>query len=157
DQSPNVFRRLGQVWVIKYEREMILMENSRGLAYLARLLAEPTRIVPAVSLLAAVAGIDPRITTGSSGELLDDQAFAAYKRRYAEVQEDMADAESDNDTRPIAKLQAESEAFELGTARATGLGGRRREKTNAERIRKTVSMAVKRATDSIANEHVLLG
>ena len=64
DRYSSVFPRLGQVWVHKYEGRMILMEYARGLLYLARLLVEPRRIVPAVSLLAVVAGIDARIRAG---------------------------------------------------------------------------------------------
>ncbi len=157
DQSSSVFQQLGQIWVIKYEGKMILMGNARGLSYLARLLVEPQRTVPAVSLLAAVAGIDPRITTGTSGRLLDDEAMAKYKQRYAELQEDLAEAESRNDLGRIARLQSEMEAFELEIARATGLGGRKREKTDTERVRKNVSMAVSRTIDSIRDEHAVLG
>jgi hypothetical protein len=157
DQSPNVFRRVGEVWVIKYEREMILMENARGLSYLARLLAEPSRIVPAASLLAAVAGIDPRITTGTSGRLLDDQAIAKYKQRYMELQEELQEAEGSNDLGRIDQLQSEMDAFATEIARATGLGGKKRERTDSEKIRKAVSMAVSRAIDSIRNEHAVLG
>lgn len=157
DRSASVFRRLGQVWVIKYDRSMILMQDARGLSYLARLLADANRIVPAASLLAAVAGIDPRITSGSSGRLLDDQAMAKYKQRYSELQEELEEAESSNDLGGIAKVQAEMEAFGTEIARATGLGGKKRERTDAEKVRKAVSMAVTRAIDSIRDEHAGLG
>jgi len=157
DHSASVFRRLAQVWVIKYEGEMILMQDARGLAYLARLLTEPGRTVPAASLLAAVAGIDPRITGGSSGRLLDDQAMARYKQQYAELQEDLGEAESQNDLGRVAKLQSDLEAFGTEIARATGLGGRKRERNDAEKVRKSVSMAVGRAIDGIRAEHEVLG
>ena len=81
DQSASVFRRLGQIWVLKYEGEMVLMQDARGMSYLARLLVEPGRVVPAVALLAAVAGIDPRIATGTSGRLLDDEAMTGSRTR----------------------------------------------------------------------------
>jgi len=157
DQHGSVFRQHGQIWVIKYQGEMILMGDARGMSYLARLLMEPGRTLPAVSLLAAVAGIDPRITTGTSGRLLDDEAMVKYKRRYAELQDDLQDAEKMNDLGRIAKLQSEMEAFALEIARATGLGGRKREKNDAERVRKNVSTAVSRAIDSIRGEHGVLG
>jgi hypothetical protein len=157
DQSPSVFRRLGQIWVIKYDRSMILMQDARGLAYLARLLADAGRVVPAASLLAAVTGIDPRISSGSSGRLLDDQAMSRYKQRYTELQEELEEAESRHDLGGIAKAQAEMEAFGTEIARATGLGGKKRERTDAEKVRKAVSMAVSRAIDSIRNEHAILG
>ena len=157
DRSANVFRRLGQVWVIKYDREMILMQDARGVAYLARLLADPGRNVPAASLLATVAGIDPRVTAGGSGPLLDDQAMARYKQRYAELQEELAEAEGRNDLGRIAKLQSEMEAFAGEIARATGLGGKKRARTDIEKVRKAVSMAVSRAIDSIRAAHAILG
>lgn len=157
DQSPSVFRRLGQIWVIKYECIMILMQDARGLAYLARLLADPGRIVPAASLLAAVAGIDPRIPAGTSGRLLDDEAMARYKERYAELQDELAEAESRNDLGRVANLQSELDAFGTEIARATGLGGKKRERTDIEKVRKSVSMAVSRAIDSIRDEHAGLG
>lgn len=67
DQYPNVFRRLGQYWVIKYDSEMVILNSSGGLSYLARLLVDPGRKIPAAFLLAAEMGIDPRIPVGSSG------------------------------------------------------------------------------------------
>lgn len=78
---------MGQIWVLKYDGKMVLMEDARGMTYLARLLVDPQQVVPAASLLASVAGIDPRIATGSSGRLLDDEAFANYRTRYLELQE----------------------------------------------------------------------
>ena len=157
DQFASVFRPLGRVWVLKYDGEMVLMEDARGLSYLARLLAEPDRIVPAASLLAAVVGIDPRIGAGTSGRLLDDEAMARYKREYCELQEELEEAESHDDLARIAQIKSKLDAFGTEIARATGLGGKNREKTDAERVRKNVSMAVTRAIDSIHNEHERLG
>ncbi len=143
--------------MLKYDGEMVLMEDARGSSYLARLLAEPDRIVPAANLLAAVVGIDSRITTGTSGRLLDDEAMATYRQRYSELQVDLAEAESRHDLGRIEQLQSELEAFGTEIARATGLGGRNREHTDADKVRKSVSMAVTRAIDSIHNEHERLG
>jgi hypothetical protein len=64
DQYPNVFRRLGHYWVIKYDSKMALLHSSGGLSYLARLLVDPGRKIPASFLLAAEMGIDPRIPVG---------------------------------------------------------------------------------------------
>lgn len=157
DRTAHVFRLLGRVWVIKYERKLILMEDARGLSYLARLLAEPGRTVPATSLLATIAGIDPRVPTGSSGEFGDKQGQAVLKRRYAELQENMEEARSNNDLGRIAQLETEIEAFGTEIARFTGIGGKLREKTDADRVRKSVSIAVVRAVDAIGNVHELLG
>ncbi len=42
-------------------------------------------------------------------------------------------------------------------ARAYGLAGRKRERNDVEKVRKSVSMAVKRAIDAIRDEHDVLG
>jgi hypothetical protein len=41
DQYPNVFRRLGHCWVIKYDSKMVLLHSPSGLSYIARLLVDP--------------------------------------------------------------------------------------------------------------------
>jgi hypothetical protein len=57
----------------------------------------------------------------------------------------------------MEKLQAEMESLASEIARATGLGGRSREKTDADKVRKAVSMAVSRDIDRIAAVHPALG
>lgn len=105
DQYPNVFRRLGQTWVIKYEGQMILLHSPGGLSYLARLLLDPGRTFPATFLLAAEAGIDPRITTGSSGRVLPDETLAKYRNEYTELTEELEEAKKRRDLGRIALLQ----------------------------------------------------
>ncbi|GAB6166179.1 hypothetical protein JCM19992_21790 [Thermostilla marina] len=151
-----VFRRRGQMWVLKFQGETVFMQDSRGLFYIARLLAEPGRDIPAVMLLAAAEGIDTRITGGTSGPVLDDQARAEYGKRFRELQEELEDAKRHNDLGHIDRLQSEMEALGAEIGRATGLGGRKRERTDAEKVRKSVSMAVSRAIDSIEREHKTL-
>lgn len=47
DQYPSVFRRLGHYWVINYDTELVLLHTANGLSYLARLLVDPGRKIPA--------------------------------------------------------------------------------------------------------------
>lgn len=140
-----VFQRHEKGWLIKFQGKSALMPDSRGLFYISRLLAEPGRDVPAVSLLAAAAGIDPRVTAGSSGAILTDQTRAEYGTRFNELREELEDAEQNNDLGRIERLQSEMDALGTEIARATGLGGRNRELTDAEKVRKAVSNAVSRA------------
>jgi hypothetical protein len=118
--APNAFRLRGQVWELTFEQQTVLMKDGRGLAYIARLLAEPMRDIPAVCLMADRVGIDPQIAGGSKGEVLDDQARKAYEERYRDLAEDLTEAEAD-------------------------------------KVRKSVSMAVTRAIESIRAEHESLG
>lgn len=157
DQYPCVFRRIGQLWVVKYDGKMVLMKDAAGLSYLARLLLDPGRVFPAAFLLAAEAGIDLRITTGTLGRSLDDEAMTTYRQEYRELQEDLEEAEGSNDLGRVAEIKSKLEIFKTQIAGATGLGGRKREKSDADRARKSVSMAINRAMKDICGEHAILG
>jgi hypothetical protein len=155
--ADHIFQRIGQMWAMKFQGEIRFIEDSRGMFYIARLLAEPTRDVPAVSLLAAAAGIDPRVATGTSGPLLTAETYKEYKRKYIEAQEELEEAERDNDLGRIQQAKRERHALAVELARATGIGGRSRQKTDSERVRKSVSMAVSRAIETVGKEHDSLG
>lgn len=153
----NVLQQRGEFWQLSFAGETKFLKDSVGLGYIARLLMEPGRDIPAVTLLAARAGIDPLVTTGSSGEVLDDQAREEYGRRYRELQEELQAAKENNDLGTIEKLEGEMEQLTNELANATGLGGRSRKKTDIEKVRKSVSMAVSRDINRIGKEHEALG
>jgi hypothetical protein len=152
-----VFRRNGEYWRLTFDGRTVDMKDSVGLAYICRLLNEPNRDIPAVSLLAARAGIDPRAASGSSGKLLEEADREKYGRLYRESSEELEDAKKNNDLGRIAKLQTQMDGLASELARATGLGGRSREKTDADKVRKSVSMAVSRDIERIAGKHAALG
>jgi hypothetical protein len=102
-------------------------------------------------------GIDQRIPVGTSGTVLDDQALADYRKIYIEITHDFEEAKRDHDHARIAELEKQKEAFSAEIEGATGLGGRRREKSDPERVRKNVSNAVTRAIEAVALEHERLG
>ena len=152
-----MFRRHGHYWVIKYDTELVLLHSTNGLSYLARLLVDPGRKIPAAFLLAAEMGIDPRIPVGSSGPVLDDKALAAYRKTYHEITHDLEEAKRNHDHARMAELETQKETFSAEIEKATGLGGRKRENSDPERVRKNVSNAVTRAIEAVAVEHVRLG
>ncbi len=153
----NVFRLLGDYWHVAFDGQTVHLKDSVGFCYLARLLTEPQRDIPAVSLLAARAGIDPRMASGSDGELLDDAGRAKFKQRYQELIEELDEAQKNNDIGRITQAKAEMESLGNELSRATGLGGRSREKTDADKVRKAVSMAVSRDIERITLKHPALG
>src|SRR5690606_30460099 len=119
-------------------------------------LTEPHRDIPAVTLLAARTGIDPLVASGSSGEVLDNRARDEYGRRYRELQEELSEARENNDIGQIEKLESEMEQLANELTSAAGLGGRSREKTDIEKVRKSVSIAVSRDIERIAKHHEAL-
>ena len=152
-----VFRRYREFWRLTFDGQTVYLKDSVGLAYIARLLNEPNRDIPAVSLLAARAGIDPCIASGSSGKLLEEEDRAKYQNLYREYSEELEEAKRNNDLGRIENLQTLMDGLASEIARATGLGGRSREKTDADKVRKSVSMAVSRDIERIGGEHAALG
>jgi hypothetical protein len=152
-----VFRRYGEFWRLTFDGQTVYLKDSVGLAYIARLLNESNRDIPAVSLLAARAGIDPRLASGSSGKLLEEADREKYQNLYREYTEELEEAKRNNDLGRIERLQTQMDGLASEIARATGLGGRSREKTDADKVRKSVSMAVSRDIERVAGEHAALG
>jgi len=140
----------GDVWVLAFGGRVLRLRASRGLAMLARLVAEPGREVHVLDLGGGNAG-GPGIDTGDAGPVLDAQARAAYQDRYQDLEETIADAEADNDPARAEKARAEREALADELARGVGLGGReRRAGAAAERARVNVQRRLKDALDRIA-------
>lgn len=152
-----IFRRDGEFWRLTFDGQTVYLKDSVGLTYIARLLNEPHRDIPAVALLAARAGIDPRIASGSSGAWLDDAGREKLRKRYTELTEELEGARGNHDLGRVEKLQSEMESLASEIARATGLGGRSREKSDADKVRKSVSMAVSRDIERITGKHAALG
>lgn len=153
----NVFQQRGEFWQLSFDGETKFLKDSVGLGYIGRLLLESNRDIPAVTLLAARAGIDPLVTTGSSGEVLDDHARDEYGRRYRDLQEDLHEARENKDLGRIEKLEGEMEQLTNELANATGLGGRSRQKSDIEKVRKAVREAISRDIGRIGKQHEALG
>jgi hypothetical protein len=143
----------GDVWLLGYGGRVLRLRASRGLAMLARLVAEPGREFHVLDLGGgggAGAG-EPAVDTGDAGPVLDAQARAAYRDRYQDLEDAIADAEADNDPARAEKARAEREALADELARGVGLGGReRRAGAAAERARVNVQRRLKDALDRIA-------
>ena len=74
------------------------------------------------------------------GRLLDAQARAEYRRRLAELEDELADAEQCADLGRAERARAERDFIAAELAAALGLGGRpRRTGDPAERARKAVA------------------
>ncbi len=92
----NVFRREGDYWSLEFEGRTVRVRDLKGMHYLARLLAHPGREFHALDLVAAesvgVARSDEHMALGDAGELLDARAKTAYRRRLAEIEDDIEQA-----------------------------------------------------------------
>jgi tetratricopeptide (TPR) repeat protein len=158
-QRRSAFRREGEYWTIAFEGDAFRLHDSKGLHYMARLLAAPGREFHALDLVGAEEGANPeRARIGDAGEVLDQQAKAAYRRRLEELREDVEEAEGYNDPERAARAREEMEFLAHELARATGLGGRDRKAASAsERARVNVTRAIRAALARIAEHSPDLG
>jgi tetratricopeptide (TPR) repeat protein len=165
----NVFRREGDYWSVIFEGHTVRVRDLKGMRYLARLLADPGREYHVLDLVAAetgsVAQVDSsqaagltRSTLGDAGEILDARAKDAYRRRLAEIEDDIEQAHAIGDTERAAQADAERDFLVRELSRAVGLGGRdRRAASASERARAGVTRAVRQAIARIGEHHPPLG
>jgi len=168
--SVNFFRREGDYWSVVFEDQTVRVRDLKGMRHLARLLADPGREFHVLDLVAAetgnvaqpdsgqaAAGL-PRSALGDAGELLDAQAKDAYRRRLAEIENDIEQARAIGDAERAAQADAERDFLVRELSRAVGLGGRdRRAASAAERARVGVTRAIRQAITRMAEHHPRLG
>ncbi len=165
-----VFRREGEYWSIAYGPDAVRLRDTKGLRYLAELLALPGRDVTALSLVTAVAGAEPShqadlmaplaasegLTStgmGDTGVLLDAQAKSAYRNRLTVLREELDEAERCHDLERATRARCEMEFLTDELSAALGLHGQsRRAAGPAERARQNVTKAIRAAIARIG-EH----
>jgi tetratricopeptide (TPR) repeat protein len=152
----NVFRREGDYWSVVFERRTVRVRDLKGMRYLAQLLAHPGREFHVLDLVAAETG--QRLAPSDAGEILDERAKTAYRRRLAEIEDDIDQARALRDTTREVQADAERDFLVRELARAVGLGGRdRRAASASERARSGVTRALRQAIARIGEHHPELG
>jgi hypothetical protein len=166
-ELPDVFRREGEYWAIAYEGDAFGLKDSKGLRYIAHLLGAPGRDVHAIELVAAERAVIPGPCSeaelpaslgGDSGEILDAQAREAYRRRLAELEEELEQARRFGDPERAEALDRERDALVRELAAAFGLRGRpRRTGSPAERARVSATRAIRAAIARVREHSPALG
>jgi hypothetical protein len=155
DDERKAFRREGDYWSLEFAGQTVRVRDLKGMRYLARLLAEPGRELHVLDLAAAEGSAG---ALGDAGEHLDDRAKQAYRRRLAEIDEDIEEAGAAADDERAARAEAEREFLVRELSRAFGLGGRsRRAGSASERARAAVTRALRQAIARVGEHHPLLG
>jgi len=180
-----IFCRTGEYWTIVYKEEEALIKGGKGLHYISYLLrragtdihtlelfavGEPDRGLNGVAIPTLEPSVYeevlPQLTTdgmgcshlGDAGAMLDVRAKAAYRRRLAELREDLIEAKQRGDEARGTKAEDEIAALARELSRAVGLGGRdRRAASAAERARINVTRSIKIALEHIAQSSPLIG
>jgi tetratricopeptide (TPR) repeat protein len=152
-----VFRLEGDIRTVVFAGRSVPLHDLKGMRYLARLLATPDREFHVLDLAAGERGAVPREGAGDLGPALDDQARAAYKRRLAEIDEDIEEALALGDGERVTLARADRDYLVRELAGAFGLGGRYRlVGSSSERARASVTRALRYAVARVAEHHPLL-
>ena len=165
----NLFRREGDYWSVVFEGRTVRVRDLKGMRYLAQLLADPGREFYVLDLIAAessqqgeaesgrAAGLS-HTGPGDAGEMLDARAKDAYRRRLAEIDDDIEQARALEDTEREAQADAERDFLIRELSRAVGLGGRdRRAASTSERARVSVTRALRHGIARVGEHHPELG
>ena len=164
-ESVNIFRREGDYWSVIFDGHTVHVRDLKGMRHLARLLADPGREYHVLDLVAAETASDaqanrsqaanlPRSAFGDAGEILDTRAKDAYRRRLAEIDDDIEQARATGDAERAAQADTERDFLVRELAHAFGLGGRERRAASAsERARAGVTRAIRQAITRIGEHH----
>ena len=179
-----LFRKEGEYWTVGCGGRVFRLKDTKGLAYLVQLLRSPGTDFHALDLVggavdrresgedeaqrcaAALPRSEEELESagirvgglGDAGEILDEPAKAAYRRRLAELRAEVAEAKQLDQCERAEQAEEEIAALLAELARAVGLSGRdRRAASAAERARQSVSRALKTVVQRIAEHDPALG
>jgi tetratricopeptide (TPR) repeat protein len=177
-----VFRNEGEYWTVGCGGKDFRLKDTKGLGYLAHLLRYPATEFHVLDLVGGIADAReddetsqsardlPRgdeelekagihITSlGDAGEMLDEQAKVAYRRRLSELGEELEEAKERGNVERAERAEEEIEALTRELARAVGLGGRNRRAASAsERARQSITKTIKAVVERIAQSDAALG
>jgi hypothetical protein len=148
-------RRTGRTWRVEAPQGAADIPHSIGLAQLARILAAAPEEVEAVDL---ASGEGPAVVERDLGPALDATAKRAYRRRLAELQAEVDEADEHHDPERAARARLEVEALMGELRRAVGLGGRDRPSASSvEKARINVARSVRRAISAVGSALPALG
>jgi uncharacterized membrane protein len=170
-----VFRKEGEFWTVGYGGTSFCLKDSKGLGYLAHLLRHPAAEFHVLDLAGGIAyqGDDDETSQsahgltrgpedlekagihignlGDAGEMLDDQAKVAYRRRLSELREELEEAKERANAERAERAEEASDALTRELSHAVGLGGRNRRAASAsERARQIITKAIKSVLGRIA-------
>lgn len=152
--SDATFHRVGQQRVITFAGTSVTLPDLVGFRHLERLIRSPGEAIPAADLVqtARCARVDQLGLPA-----LDEQARDAYRRRLADIDDDIAEARACNDLARAAAADRERDFLLAELRRAVGIGGRiRGVGGSAERARTSVFRSIRYALDRLSRDQPAL-
>jgi predicted ATPase len=149
--------RVGDMWQASYRGHTAYLRDAKGLHDLATLIAQPGADLAALALAGGEVADGAR--TPHNEPVLDRTALTAYRRRLAELDDELATARSHADLALQQRATDERERLLAELRRVTRPDGSPRTlgNTTAERARKAVTARIRDAIRRIADAHPELG
>jgi hypothetical protein len=140
------------IWTIGREGATQAVREMKGFVYLRHIVRQPGVEISALDLSNWAAGhAGSGVDQPSTGDLIDRQAFAAYRRRLTDIDAELDELRQWGDISRIERMAEERDALLAEIRAATGLGARARQAGGtSERARIAVRKAVAAAIDRIA-------
>jgi hypothetical protein len=145
------------LWQASYRGHVAYLRDTKGLHDLAALLAKPGTDLSTLSL--AGGELSHRSHSSPAEPVLDHAALIAYRRRLAELNDELATADWISDLARHERAADEREQILAELRRATRPDGSSRVVANtaAERARKAVTARIRDAIRRISDAHPELG
>ena len=149
----------GEYWTLMHEGRVTRLRDSKGVRYLAALLARPDHERHVLDLAGRPSGEGTRIDDGSGDAVLDERARELYARRLRELEREIGRADADADLGRASSLREEWDFLLDELQRATGLGGTPRTlgTSAGESARVAVTKAVRGVLKKIESADPTLG
>jgi predicted ATPase len=144
-----ILRPEAGTWHVDFNGASMHVPDLKGYWHLRELVARPHQPVTALALMGA--SIDEAISTADTGPVVDAEALRAYRKRLAELDDELDAAALRGDSKRQAERSVERDALIAELKRATGLGGRpRRSGSPAEKARLNVTRTIRHAINDLA-------
>ena len=143
----------GEYYTVQASERTLRFKATRGMQYLACLMERPGEDVHVLELMRSA-----EADRGDAGELLDPQAFRAYRAQLERLRDALEDARARGDVERAERVRDEMETIARELGRASGPGGRARRADSAvDRARTAVQRRIKDALDRIVAQDPDLG
>ncbi|MFN2555782.1 MAG: AAA family ATPase [Nitriliruptorales bacterium] len=159
----NVIRREADVWLLRFEGEEARVEDSKGMADIARLLANPGKEFHVLEFVAEPVHSHDKQTEspderGQAAARNEESARAGYRRRLAELEQEIEQAETLGDPELSSRAQVDRQAVLAQLTTSYGIARSLRSVGNpTERARTTISSRIRTALARIDRAHPALG
>ena len=177
-----VFRKEGEYWTVGFGENSFRLKDTKGFGYITHLLRHSGTEFHVLDLAGGIAAQRDEDEAGQSqrglprgdedlekagihigslgdaGEMLDDQAKAAYRRRLSDLREELEEAKERGNVERAEQAEREIDTLTRELSRAVGLGGRdRRAMSASERARQTIGKTIKSVLERITQNDAALG